>query len=59
MSFFNFDKKDKSDDRSHQDNCKGKHLGPNGWDNGSYQYCKTCGAHRRFEWGRCISCKNN
>lgn len=40
MSFFNFDKKS-TDERSHQDNSKGKHLGPNGWDNGSYQYCKT------------------
>lgn len=53
MSWFDDKNDDKKDnDRRHQDNF-------NGWDNGSYQYCRFCGGNRRFENDRCVVCHNN
>lgn len=37
MGFFDFDKKDKEKDRSHQDNF-GARVG---YDNGQYQFCRV------------------
>lgn len=37
MSFFDFDKKDKSNDISHQDNCKWSEVDHEEWDR-----CMTC-----------------
>lgn len=52
-------KKEKDDDRRHQDNIQYSHVDNEEWDNGSYQYCRFCGRNTRFRFDRCMHCKNN
>ena len=56
---WNLFNKEEKEDRSHQDNCYGRNVSSDGWDNGSYQYCPYCCKHRRFIFDRCDVCKNN
>ena len=42
------------EDRSHQDNFYSESSY-----NNSFQYCGYCGKYERFEYDRCVKCKNN
>lgn len=52
-SFF---KEDKKDDRSHQDNFGAIYKT---YDNGNYQFCRSCNANRAFRYDRCVICGSN
>ena len=48
------EKESKKETRNHQDNFFSE--GPF---NNNFQYCIYCGKKQRFEYDRCVKCKNN